>query len=179
MSGKYKVISILLTVANCVLLFLPWGTAKAGGEVKLAKTYSNPILVEGSYPRGVAAAVKRFSDELDGFQEQCELVEMILMMILIFLAVMEILYGISLLASFEMSHALGIVAGCLTAAVALAGIMAGLVWRNGTIDINAHFRIVTVIRLNVVPFLIILIEILGKCVIPRTDKKHCTDKKID
>lgn len=162
MERRRKWIAAGLAVLNGILLFCPWGSAEAGGELWLGSTYSNPIMVKGSYPLGTAAALKKFSDELDGFQEQSELLWLVLMMILIFLAAMELGYIGSRILGLQCAHALGIVTEGLVILVALAGITAGIVWRNGWIQVTEGFRIVTSVRLNPVPFLIIISEVIGK-----------------
>lgn len=159
---RNRILSPVCALAVCILLFFPWGQANIGGRVRLGKDFSNPIEVEGSYPRGVARALANFSNEIDGFQEQCELFELIIMAVLIFLSVMELIYAVCAAMRLEMAHAIGVAAEVFVLLVVLSAIGIGLFCRERTFTIAGHFQVVTSIHLSLSAFLIIPIELVGK-----------------
>lgn len=172
MNSKGKVSGLLLTVVICILLFVPWGYARVGGQMYIRAGFSNPIWVEGAYPRGVAEALNNFSDEIDGFQEQCELVGLAIMSVLIFMAVLELVYALCVVLGIELMQVIGIVAEIPVLIACGATVILGLVCRERAFPVTEAFQIVVDIRLNAVPFLIILIEIVGKQIIPYIDRKR-------
>lgn len=170
--GKRKrLISSVLIILVCIGLFLPWGEAGFGGEIRIGESYSNPVWVKGSYPRGAAGSLKEFSDELQGFQRECEWMELMVTVVLIFLAVLELAYAVCTLTGLEAGHYIGIVAEILVLAVLAAGIILALAYGDSTIKLGKYVRVVTEIHLNGIPFLLVLLEIAGKHV--------CSVKKFD
>lgn len=151
----------LLALLNCILFFVSWGSTRLGGEIHLRQDYSNPIVVKGTYLRGVTQSIEELSQELNGFQEQAELAGLCIMTVLIFLTVLELIYAATAVFGLGMSRSLGIVTEILVLAVMVPAIVTGIM--EPVISFaDGGFRIVTEIRLNVIPFLIILSEILGK-----------------
>lgn len=168
---RKRIISAIVILLVCIGLFLPWGQARLEGAIKVGEVYSNPIWVEGAYPRGIANSLKEFSNELAGFQNECEMVEMGIMMVLIFLATLDLIYVVCMLAGTSVSYYIGIIAECLVVLLLVAAILLAFMYQNDTLKFGEKFRIVTNIRLNIVPFLLVLFEIIGK--------NACSAKKID
>lgn len=171
MKRKRKILSIILSLLTCILLFCSWGEAEFGGEVKLGKIYTDPVGVEGAYPRGVFESLETFSEEIDGFQEQCELFGMILMSVFIFLVVLELFYIIFCVVGFDGAYYMGIVTEVLVILVVLLGVILAYVFGDSKIAINDHFRLVSEIEVNLIPFFMILFELVGKnlCAVKKFD----------
>lgn len=168
---RKKGLSAFLIILVCIGLFLPWGEAGFGGEIKIGESYSNPIWIRGSYLRGAAAALKELSNELEAFQRECGLAEQVILAVLLFLAVLECSYVVCILAGVRAGYYIGMVSEILVLAVLVLAIVLALLYQNGGFGLGKYVRVVTDIHLNAMPFLLIFLEITGKQV--------CSVKKFD
>lgn len=167
-----RILPALLAVAVCMMLFLPWGSIRLGGEFKIREDYTNPIVVEGSYPHGFAKAMKTFSDELNGFQEQCEILSLILMSLCVFLSVLEVFYVVCCFLDNQMKKAMGLTAEIAVLFIVAIFLVFAFVYKDGAISFGEYFRITTKISLNASLFLIIICEVAGKQILPAIAKRH-------
>lgn len=167
-----RILPAVFAAVVCILLFLPWGSIWLGGEFKVGDGYTNPIVVEGSYPHGFARAVKTFSEDLNGFQEQCELLSLILMSLCVFLSVLEVFYAVCSLLDNQMKKAMGLTAEISVLVVVAIFLIFAIIYKNGTISFGEYFRIHTKISLNPALFFIVLLEAAGKHILPAIAKRQ-------